>query len=201
MARRASASALAAVIIASGALAGTAAAAVQSVSTVTPVTSVDLPQYLGNWFQIAAIPLIFEAACAKDATATYTLAADGDLSVANNCTTSSGGDYQVTGEARPDNPPGDSTLSVSFLDFFGLKFFSATPNYDIIGLDPDYQWAVVVSPNLLSAFILSRDPTLSAAEIATTQSILSDNGINPCRLRFTVQDGGASAPTRYCPAT
>jgi apolipoprotein D and lipocalin family protein len=107
----------------------------------------------------------------------------------------------VTGEARPDNPPDDSTLSVSFLDFFGLKFFSATPNYDIIGLDPDYQWAVVVSPNLLSAFILSRDPTLSAAEIATTQSILSDNGINPCRLRFTVQDGGASAPTRYCPAT
>jgi apolipoprotein D and lipocalin family protein len=200
MVRRASASALAAAIIASGALAGTAAAAVPSAPKVTPVASVDLSQYVGNWFQIAAIPLIFEAGCVKDSTARYTIAADGNLSVANNCTTSSGGDYEVTGEGRPDNAPADSTLSVSFLDFFGIKFFAPTPNYDIIGLDPDYQWAVVVSPNLLSAFILSRTPALTADQIATTQSILAANGLNPCRLRFSVQDGGASTPARYCPS-
>jgi apolipoprotein D and lipocalin family protein len=168
---------------------------------ITPVASVNLPEYLGKWFQVAAIPEIFEAACVKDATADYTLAADGNLSVANDCTTRNDGIYEVTGEARSDNAPADSTLTVSFIDFFGLKFFSATPNYDIIGLDPSYQWAVVASPNRLSAFILSRTPTLTSPQVAITQAVLSDNEINPCFLQVTVQDGGATSPTQYCRAT
>lgn len=166
---------------------------------VTPVPSVNLQRYLGKWYQIAAIPLFFEKICAKDDTANYTLAADGNVSVANNCTTTAGGDYDVTGEALVDNAPADSELSVSFIDLFGLKFFPTTPNYDIIGLNPGYRWAVVVSPNRLSAFILSRTPSLSAASISATQSILSANGFNPCKLEVTVQDGGASAAVPYCP--
>ncbi len=168
---------------------------------ITPVPSINLQQYLGSWYQIAAIPAIYELVCAKDATANYTLAADGNISVANDCTRRNGTVDQVTGEAQPDNPPDDSTLSVSFIDLFGLKFFSPTPNYEIIGLDPGYAWAVVVSPDYRSAFILSRTPALSAAQIATTQSILTANGFDPCRLRVTVQDGGASAAVPYCTAT
>jgi apolipoprotein D and lipocalin family protein len=189
-----------AVVVALGGMTATAAASRGSLAPVTPVPSVNIPQYLGKWFQIAAIPAVYELACAKDATANYTLAADGNLSVANDCTTRSGGVYQVTGEARPDNPPADSTLSVSFLDLFGVKFFAATPNYEVIGLDPGYAWAVVASPNHLSAFVLSRTPALAAEQISTTQAILRANGFDPCWLRSTVQDGGATAAVPYCPA-
>jgi apolipoprotein D and lipocalin family protein len=180
---------------------GTAASAVAASagpSQITPVSSVDLTQYKGKWFQIAALPAIYEAVCRKDDTANYTFAADGNISVANNCTTVFGGDYAVTGEARPDNAPADSELSVSFIDLFGLKFFTKVPNYNIVGLDPNYQWAVVVSPNNTGAFVLSRTPALDPSIEAQTQAILQANGYNPCTLKFTVQDGGATAALPYC---
>lgn len=176
------------------------AASASARAPLTPVPSVNLNQYVGRWFQIATIPAIFEAVCAKDDTANYTFAADGNISVANDCTTRTGTDDQVTGEGRPDNAPADSTLSVSFIDFFGAKFFAPTPNYVIIGLDPAYQWAIVASPNRLTAFVLARSPTLTPSQIATTQQILSSNGISPCELQLTVQDGGAPSPIPYCHA-
>jgi apolipoprotein D and lipocalin family protein len=183
-------------VLGTGAVASAADAAI---APVTPVANVNLQRYLGRWYQIAAIPLFFERICAEDDTANYTIAADGNVSVANNCTLTTGGDYDVTGEGLVDNAPANSEISVSFIDLFGLHLFPKTPNYDIVGLDPGYRWAVVVSPNRLSAFVLSRTPRLGAAATSATQAILSANGFNPCRLEVTVQDGGASAPVPYCP--
>jgi apolipoprotein D and lipocalin family protein len=181
--------------------AGVASSAAASTSPVTPVASVNLTDYLGAWYQIADIPLIFEDSCAKDAMANYTLAADGNVSVSNTCSTTTGGTYDVTGEAKIDNAPADSSLTVSFIDLFGDKFFNPRPNYDIIGLDPDYQWAVVVSPNRLSAFILSRTPALTSTQITDTEAALTSNGFNPCRLEVTPQDGGLTTAVKYCDAS
>lgn len=46
------------------------------------VPYVDLPRYLGTWYEIASFPQSFQAGCTAT-TATYTLRDDGDIDVFN----------------------------------------------------------------------------------------------------------------------
>jgi apolipoprotein D and lipocalin family protein len=119
--------------------------------------SVDLRRYAGKWYEIARLPNRFQRDCAAHTTANYTLQPDGKIMVLNECRTLDGRTRSAKGTARIADPGGPNTkLKVTF-------FWPFSGNYWIIGLDPEYRWAVVGEPDRDYLWILSRDPTMDAA--------------------------------------
>jgi apolipoprotein D and lipocalin family protein len=68
-----------------------------------------------------------------------------------------------------------SKLHVTF-----FRPFSA--DYWIIGLDENYQWAVVGSPSRRYLWILSRTPTLSAEDYACAERVAAAQGFDTTKL-------------------
>ena len=163
-----------------------------------PVASVDVAKYVGSWYQVAAVPAIYEAQCAKNVTATYGINADGTISVTNKCATWFGGTSTVKGNARSENAPANSSLTVSFLKLGGHWLYFGGPNYQVLGLGAQYDWAVVGDPNRSSGFVLSRTPALTAAQLADVRATLAANGYDACDLKLTKQDGGGSSRAPLC---
>ncbi len=165
-------------------------------SAVQPVAKVEVDRYLGTWKQLAAIPQWFDVGCLRDTTATYSLNPDGTVRVANKCGGPLGTTISITGRARIADPVSNAQLQVTFLNIGG-PIYTGT-NYVIIGLADDYSWAVVTDPDRTSAFVLSRTATQPDAVLAKIRGILTDNGINTCRLRVTKQAGGATTSSPFC---
>lgn len=172
--------------------AGAAPAEVDT-GAVRPVAEVDVQRYAGDWYQVAAIPAIFEIQCFKNVRARYDVQPDGTIGVRNSCRTIIGTTSAVTGRARSENPPANSVLTVSFLKLGGEWRYFGGPNYVVIGLDPEYRWAVVGDPDRSSGFVLSREPALTADQTAAAKAVLTANGYDLCDFRTTRQDGGAPA--------
>ncbi|MBO4210609.1 lipocalin family protein, partial [Micromonospora echinofusca] len=167
------------------------------VGPLRPVAAVDVDRYAGDWYQVAAIPAIFEIQCYKNVTARYDVQPDGTIGVRNACRTILGTTSAVTGRARSENPPANSVLTVSFLRLGDRWLYFGGPNYVVIGLDADYRWAVVGDPDRSSGFVLSRTPALDATQLAAAKAVLTANGYDLCDFRTTRQDGGAGAGT-FC---
>lgn len=184
--------AAAAVVLATAVPAQAAPTAVDT-GPLTPVADVDVERYAGDWYQVAAIPAIFEIQCYKNVTARYDVQPDGTIGVRNACRTIVGTTSTVTGRVRSENPPADSALTVSFLKLGGRWIYLGGPNYVVIGLDPDYRWAVVGDPDRSSGFVLSREPALTGAQTAAAKAVLTANGYDLCDFRTTRQDGGGGA--------
>lgn len=125
----------------------------------TTVESVDIPRYMGLWYEVASVKQFFSIGLVGT-TATYTLRDDGVVEVVNQGRYFSpqGPLSIIRGTAVAVDPSG-ARLNVSFT---GTNPGTPPGNYWIVALDPDYQWAVVSDPSGTSCFILSRTPTISA---------------------------------------
>ncbi|SCG64279.1 lipocalin family protein [Micromonospora coxensis] len=189
--------AAAAVTVLATAVPAQAATAVDT-GSLTPVPAVDVQRYAGDWYQVAAIPAIFEIQCFKNVKARYDVQPDGTVGVRNSCRTIIGTTSSVTGRARSENPPANSALTVSFLKLGGEWRYFGGPNYIVIGLDPEYRWAVVGDPDRSSGFVLSREPSLTAGQTAETKAALTANGYDLCDFRTTRQDGGTTRAGSFC---
>jgi apolipoprotein D and lipocalin family protein len=64
-------------------------------------------------------------------------------------------------------------------------------DYWIIGLAPDYSWAVVGDPDRDYLWILARTPRLDDASTERARAIARDNGFDLGRLVPTPQTGAA----------
>lgn len=120
------------------------------------VPRVDLPRYMGVWYEIARIPHRFQEGCVGSS-ATYTLLPDGEVEVINRCRDERTGEQrQAKGRAWSVDPEGNARLKVSF-------FWPFRGDYWIIDLGDNYQYAAVGAPNRDYLWILSRTPEMSAA--------------------------------------
>lgn len=174
-----------------------ASAAATATGAVTPVPRVEVIRYLGDWYQVAAVPAIYELQCAKDARANYVLDSPGTLGVTNTCTDWLGGTSTVLGKARIDNAPKNSALSVSFFALFGHQIYTGT-NYVVFGLDKDYRWALVGDPARNSGFVLARTPALTSAQTRTILAKIAGAGYSACAFKVTPQTGGLASSTGFC---
>lgn len=143
----------------------------------TPVGSVDLTRYVGTWYEIARLPNRFQRQCARNTTATYALMDDERISVINRCVTAAGKEIDAKGVARIVDSASNAKLAVSFFRVFGWHLFWG--DYWIIGLDADYQYAVVGTPSRKYGWILSRSRSLTPDQRETIDTILRQNGYNP----------------------
>ena len=119
--------------------------------------SVDLARYAGKWYEIARLPNRFQRDCTGNTTATYTLRADGKITVLNECRKVDGRQKSAKGTARVADAKGPNTkLKVTF-------FWPFSGDYWIVDLDPEYRWAVVGEPGRRYLWILSREPQMDTA--------------------------------------
>src|SRR3712207_4744094 len=126
------------------------------------VPAVDLARYAGVWHEAARFPNRFQdgygVSCA-DTTATYTPRPDGRVGVVNRCrnAAANGAERVAEGRAYVVEGSNGARLRVSFFwPFYG--------DYWVVGLAPDYRWAVVGDPRREYLWVLSRTPTMSEAD-------------------------------------
>jgi len=146
----------------------------EAVRPLLTVDRVDLNRYVGLWHEIARIPNPFQKQCASGTTAEYVLQEDGRVSVTNSCVKADGQLDQVRGVARVVDTATNARLKVSFVRLLGWQLFWG--DYWIIGLDENYRWAIVGSPNRKYGWILGRDTRLSEADLEQIKSILTSQG-------------------------
>ena len=141
------------------------------------VDSVDLKRYTGLWFEIARMPNRFQKQCAKGTTARYTLLKNEQIQVTNSCYKADGLKDSVTGLAKVVDKKSRAKLKVSFVRFLGKQWFWG--DYWIIGLDEEYNWAVVGHPKRKYGWILSRTPVISDSLRQDIDDLLDQQGYDP----------------------
>ena len=151
----------------------------------TTVKYVDLKKYVGLWYEIAKIPNSFQDQCVKGTTAKYILKDDGEIEVINSCIDEDGEVDDADGVARIVDKKSNAKLEVSFVSFFGWRPFWG--DYWIIGLDENYQWAIVGTPNRKYGWVLSRTPKLIEITLNKIFRILEDQGYNPKNFEMDIQ--------------
>lgn len=149
------------------------------------VQKVDLKKYVGLWYEIAKIPNSFQDQCAYGTTAEYKIDEDGDIIVTNSCYDEDGKPDVAEGLAKVVDKKTNSKLEVSFVSFLGIRPFWG--DYWIIGLDENYQWAVIGTPSRKYGWILSRTPSLPENTIQEIFSMLKSQYYNPGDFEMSKQ--------------
>jgi apolipoprotein D and lipocalin family protein len=123
------------------------------------VSHVDLPRYMGQWHEVARLPLFFQRGCVQS-TAEYGLKGDGTVSVLNRCL-KDGKPKQVKGTATVVDAKTQAILEVRFNEWFSIFIPRARAgNYFIVWLDADYSAAAVGTPDRKHLWILARSSPL-----------------------------------------
>lgn len=113
----------------------------------------DSERYLGKWYEIARKDFKFEKDL-NNTTANYSKNNDGSIKVVNR-----GYNYvkkewkEANGKAKFVSSPDEAKLKVSF---FG-PFYSG---YNVLAIDNDYKYALVVGKDVNYMWLLSRDTTM-----------------------------------------
>jgi apolipoprotein D and lipocalin family protein len=160
-------------------------AVAQTQTPVRTVPFVDLDRYAGGWFEIARFPNRFQRECVGDVRATYARRPDGRIDVVNRCRTA-GGETEARGVAGIVDEQAFAKLKVRFAPAW-LSFLPVWGDYWIIGLAPDYSWAVVGDPDRDYLWILARTPQLDEQSTAAATAAARNNGFDVERLVPTLQ--------------
>ena len=164
---------------------------VSTASTAPPpvhtVEHVDVPRYLGKWYEIARYPNRFQRKCQSDTTAVYTLRHDGKVQVVNSCRKKHGTITVARGKAKVVDKKTNARLKVTFFwPFYG--------DYWIIGLSSDYQYAVVGDPRRKYLWILSRTPQMAETTYREVLQLIENQGYDPAKLMKTKQSSEITDP-------
>lgn len=119
-------------------------------SGATAVKPFNSEKYLGKWYEIARLDFKYERDL-NNTTANYSLNSNGSIKVVNRGYNYKKNEWKESiGKAKFVGPKDEAKLKVSF---FG-PFYSG---YNVIAIDKDYQYALVVGKNLDYMWILSRN--------------------------------------------
>lgn len=151
-----------------------------STSTTAPlqtVSTLDLQQYKGTWYEIARYENHFEKGCVG-ATADYALNSD-HVAVTNSCYDAQGTmTAQAQGKAYAVENSQNTKLRVTFFwPFYG--------DYWVLMLGDDYRYSVVGDPSRKYLWILSRTASLSDLDRQMILSKLATFGYSSEKLYWT----------------
>lgn len=152
------------------------------------VDHVDLDRYLGTWYEIARYPAPFQEGCVATS-ATYSLREGGGIRVINRCLVDNfdGEMREAEGRARIVDAETNAKLKVTFFwPFYG--------DYWVLGLGPEYDWALVGEPSRRYLWILSRTRHMEPEIFTEIIGSLPALGYDAERLLNTPQPESPQAP-------
>ena len=166
-----------------------ATASGQTVAPLKPIDSLEVPRYLGRWYEIAKFPTWFQRKCASDTAADYALLPDGSLSVLNQCREANGTWDKAQGQAKQMGDLHSATLQVRFAPAW-LSFLPwVWGDYWVVDVDDTYELAAVSEPKREYLWILSRTPEVDAARYTALLARLQAMGLDTGRLVKTPHVG------------
>lgn len=151
-------------------------------ANVTPVSPFDLDLYAGRWYEIARTDQHFEKGLVRTQ-AYYSRNPDGTVEVVNRGFDPKKNQWEeAVGKARFIGKPTEAALKVSFFGpFYG--------GYNVVALDPAYQWALVIGSSVDSMWILSRKPYLSDEVRGKLLAKARALGVDEDKIVWVQQDG------------
>jgi apolipoprotein D and lipocalin family protein len=155
------------------------------------VEEIDYARYAGAWYEIARLPNRFQEECAGEVVATYQPRDDGRLTVTNRCRTADGKTKRATGVARRVDGQPAGALQVRFAPAV-LGFLPAVwGDYQIVALGPDYDHAMVGTPDRTFLWVLSRTPRLDSGIYRRLLDEAKAQGFDVSKVVETRQEPGA----------
>ncbi|OZF04717.1 lipocalin [Rhodococcus sp. 14-2686-1-2] len=158
----------------------------------TPIPSLDVERYLGTWNQVAAVPQPFNLECARDTQANYQLIDPANIRVENTCTTWTGEQNRIVGNARVNDTVTNAQLHVSFPGVPTQENPEGPTNYIVAYIADDYSWALVGDPLRTSGFILSRSAEVSTEKFREIRAVVESKGYNSTFILTSPTAGGAT---------
>jgi apolipoprotein D and lipocalin family protein len=164
-----------------------AGAATTSAAPLAPIAALDVPRYMGDWYEIAKYPNSFQKKCAGFTKASYQLLGGGQVQVINTCRRRDGETDVAGGIARQvggsDSPRLEVRFAPAWLSFLPFVW----GDYWVIDLDNEYRLAAVSEPKREYLWILSRTPTVDPSAYAALLQRLKQRGFNLEKLETTRQ--------------
>ncbi len=149
------------------------------------IPALDVPRYMGTWFEIAKYPNRFQKQCVSNTRADYKLLGDGALQVTNRCTVESGAVEEVVGAGRQIGDARSPKLQVRFAP----EWLSFVPwvwgDYWVIDLDPEYQLVAVSEPKREFLWVLARTPTVNLRAYEELVARLEKRGFDSRKIVLT----------------
>ena len=151
------------------------------------IESLDVPRYMGTWYEIAKYPNFFQRKCVNNTSAQYSAQPDGTVRVQNRCNKEDGKINEAVGQARQIGASTSPKLEVRFAP----EWLSFLPfvwgNYWVIDLDADYQLVAVSEPKREYLWILARTPEVSAKAYDELLARLEKKGFDLKKLEKSKQ--------------
>lgn len=165
-----------------------AAGAQASLPPLTSIESLDVPRYMGTWYEIAKYPNAFQKKCVGNTRAEYSIRNDGEVQVVNRCKVQSGEFIEAIGAARQVGGATSPKLKVRFapawLSFIPLVW----GDYWVIDLDAKMQLVAVSEPQREYLWVLSRTAKVDPAVYKALLARLAQKGFDLRRLELTPQE-------------
>jgi len=155
--------------------------AADAAAPLSTVSFVDIPRYMGTWYEIAKLPNWFEKGLVG-VTANYTLLPNGKVRVLNSgyMLSFDGKLKKAKGKAVVVDKQTNAKLKVSFFwPFYG--------DYWILELSENYEYVVVGTPSREFLWILSRTPQMDSALYADLVQLAAAKGFDTARLELNPQ--------------
>jgi apolipoprotein D and lipocalin family protein len=191
-------------LLAAALIAASASVAAQTPPAIEPLPSLDVPGYMGTWYQVALFPNRFQRQCVSDTTARYRQVGGG-VDVVNRCRTADGSFVEAIGFARTSDSRLENDrlqparLEVSFLPRW-LRWLPVWGRYWVLMRADDGRYAVVSEPTREYLWVLSRQPTLAAADEHAIRSRLGELGFDLGRWQAHPQPAAASIAADAAPS-
>ncbi|MBH2008874.1 MAG: lipocalin family protein [Xanthomonadaceae bacterium] len=154
----------------------------------TTIASLDLPRYMGTWYEIARYPNSFQQKCTGNTRAEYSIKGDGGVQVINRCKLQSGELNEIVGAGRQIGSATSPKLEVRFSPAW-LSFIPAVwGDYWVIDLDAAYQLVAVSDDRREYLWVLSRTPWVEPKAYEALLGRLGQKGFDLQKLQLTPQD-------------
>ena len=151
------------------------------------IPSLDVPRYMGTWYEVSKLPNPFQKNCVSNTVATYEAQPSGTVRVTNRCSESDGKVKEAIGEARQIGNATSPKLEVRFapawLSFLPLVW----GNYWVIDLDADYTLVAISEPRQELLWVLSRTPTPNPEAYKLLTERLAKRGFDLKKMEATPQ--------------
>ena len=154
---------------------------------VNTIATLDVPRYMGTWYEIAKFPNRFQAKCVANTRARYLAQTDGSVQVLNSCITADGSTIDALGLAKQIGTATSPKLQVRFAPVWLSWLPMVWGDYWVIDLDADYQLAAVSDSKREYLWVLSRTPQVNDKAYGALMERLKSQHFEVEKLERTTQ--------------
>jgi apolipoprotein D and lipocalin family protein len=160
----------------------------QALPPVQTIASLDVPRYMGTWFELAKFPNVFQRKCVSNTRAVYTLNVDNTVQVLNRCRIQDGSTIEALGQAKQIGNAISPVLKVRFAPEWLGWLPLVWGDYWVIDLDDQYELAAVSDAKREYLWVLSRIPKIDSTRYAALLQRLKQQGFDVDKLQVTPHD-------------